>query len=69
TDINGVRSDLRSNNVDNAKSIVLNFLLDNHKHFIEWTFTKDNYYKNYYFYTKDRTVFNPDIIDQISISR
>ncbi|EJR98189.1 RNA-directed DNA polymerase [Bacillus mycoides] len=67
--LNEVKSDLRSDNVDNAKLIVLNFLLDNDKHFIEWNFTKDNYYKNYYFYTKDRTVFNPDIIDQISISR
>ncbi|WP_242488127.1 hypothetical protein [Bacillus sp. TH30] len=67
--LNQVKSKLRPDNVDNAKLIVLNFLLDNNKHFIEWNFTKDNYYKNYYFYTKDRTVFNPDIIDQISISR
>ncbi|PGQ29254.1 DNA-binding protein [Bacillus thuringiensis] len=67
--LNQVKSKLRPDNVDNAKLIVLNFLLANNKHFIEWNFTKDNYYKNYYFYTKDRTVFNPDIIDQISISR
>ncbi|PFL73143.1 DNA-binding protein [Bacillus cereus] len=67
--LNQVKSKLRPDNVDNGKLIVLNFLLDNNKHFIEWNFTKDNYYKNYYFYTKDRTVFNPDIIDQISISR
>ncbi|PES58642.1 DNA-binding protein [Bacillus thuringiensis] len=73
--LRGIKSQLESriesdeSKSDFAKIIVLNFLLDNDKHFIEWNFTKDNYYKNYYFYTKDRTVFNPDIIDQISISR
>lgn len=67
--LNKVKHGLRTDDVDSAKLMVLDFLLDNNKHFIEWNFTKDNYYKNYYFYTKDRTVFNPDIIDQISISR
>ncbi|MNW47363.1 reverse transcriptase [compost metagenome] len=52
-----------------SKIIVLDFLLNTPKHYIEWDFTQENYYMNYFFYTKDRTVFNPDIIDQISISR
>ncbi|HDB5314945.1 TPA: hypothetical protein O6X01_002916 [Staphylococcus aureus] len=52
-----------------AKVFILDYLLTNKKHFVEWNFTKDNYYKNYYFFTKDRTVFNPDIMDQINISR
>ncbi|WP_281998570.1 RNA-directed DNA polymerase [Priestia flexa] len=58
-----------NNSVNCAKLMVLNFLLDNEKHFIEWSFTKENYYNKFYFYTKNRTVFNPDVIDQISISR
>ncbi|WP_456272430.1 RNA-directed DNA polymerase [Bacillus sp. AK031] len=54
---------------DQAKRVILEFLIENDYHFIEWNFTKENYYKKFYFYTKDRTVFNPDIISQFSISR
>ncbi|MFT7826290.1 RNA-directed DNA polymerase [Priestia megaterium] len=68
--LNIIKSELNSNDSINcAKLMVINFLLDNKKHFIEWSFTKEHYYNNFYFYTKDRTVFNPDVIDQISISR
>lgn len=67
--LNNVKSNLKSIPSDNAKSMVLDFLLNNNKHFVEWDFTKENYYTNYYFYTKERTVFNPDINDLISISR
>lgn len=64
-----VKLKLKDDPSDKAKKFVLDFLLTNKEHFIEWNFTKENYYKNYYFFTKDRTVFNPDIMDQISISR
>ncbi|MBE2975809.1 RNA-directed DNA polymerase [Priestia megaterium] len=64
-----IMDDLKSTPSDDAKLIILNFLINNDMHFIEWGFTKDNYHKQFYFYTKDRTVFNPDIIDQINISR
>lgn len=52
-----------------AQQLVINFVLSENKHFIEWDFVKENYYKEYYFYTRDRTVFNPDIISQIHISK
>jgi len=64
-----VKSNLKSTPSDDAKKLVLDFLLTNDKHFIEWEFTQENYYNKYFFYTKDRTVFNPDVMDQISISR
>jgi hypothetical protein len=67
--LNDIKTNLNSHSSDEAKLIVLDFLNDTNRHFIEWDFTKDNYYKNYYFYTKDRTVFNPNINDLISISR
>lgn len=67
--LNAVKSDLKSIPSDDAKKLVLDFLLTNDKHFIEWEFTLENYYKKYFFYTKDRTVFNPDVMDQTSISR
>ena len=67
--INTVKSNLKSIPSDDAKKLVLDFLLTNDKHFIEWEFTQENYYNKYFFYTKDRTVFNPDVMDQISISR
>ncbi|MEE3892816.1 RNA-directed DNA polymerase [Priestia megaterium] len=67
--IQRIRSKLKNSTSDDAKRIILEFLLTNSIHFIEWKFTKDNYHKQFYFYTKDRTVFNPDIIDQIDISR
>lgn len=63
------KNKLKNNSADNAKFIVLEFLLKSKKHLIEWDFRKDNYYKTFFFYTKDRTVFNPDILDQLSISR
>lgn len=69
SNLNNIKSNLKTTPSDNAKSIVLDFLLNNNKHFVEWDFTKENYYTNYHFYTKDRTVFNPDINDLISISR
>ncbi|MED0796704.1 RNA-directed DNA polymerase [Bacillus inaquosorum] len=52
-----------------AKCLILDYLLESKNHFIEWSFTKESYHKKFYFYTKDRTVFNPDIIDPINISR
>ncbi|MCP1450338.1 RNA-directed DNA polymerase [Priestia megaterium] len=64
-----VKSDLKRKNDYYAKYLILEFLLTKNTHFIEWGFTKDNYHKQFYFYTKDRTVFNPDIIDQTDISR
>lgn len=68
-ELNTVKSNLKSTHSDDAKKFVLDFLLNSDKHFIEWDFKQENYYKKYFFYTKDRTVFNPDVIDQISISR
>lgn len=64
-----IKNAFKETSSDDAKSIVLEFLLKKDEHFIEWNFTKENYHKKFYFYTKDRTVFNPDIIDQINISR
>lgn len=53
---------------DHVKNLIIQFLLEKNLHFIEWEFAKENYYKDYFFYTKDRTVFNPDIIEQINIT-
>jgi hypothetical protein len=64
-----IKSELKNISSDEGKRIILDFLLESKNHFIEWNFKKDNYYKSFYYYTKDRTVFNPDIIDQISVSR
>lgn len=64
-----LKTTLKSDPSDNAKLIILDFLLNKKSHFIEWKFTQENYYKKYFFYTKDKTVFNPDVVDQISISR
>ncbi|MGP4070148.1 RNA-directed DNA polymerase [Halobacillus sp. B29] len=55
--------------INNTKSLIIDFLLNEKQHFIEWDFSKDSYYKKYYYYTKDRTVFNPDINNQINTSR
>lgn len=46
------------------KIIVLEFLIDKTSHFVDWEFAEVNYYKKYFFYTKDRTVFNPYILNQ-----
>lgn len=69
TNLEVVKSNLRHTPSDEGKRIILDFLLEEKTHFIEWGFKKDNYYKKFYYYTKDRTVFNPDIIDQIGLSR
>ncbi|MDI6647932.1 RNA-directed DNA polymerase [Bacillus altitudinis] len=55
-------------NSDLAKLLVIDFLLENDQHFIEWNFTSERYYEKFYFYTKDRTVFNPNTNDLIHIS-
>ncbi|MGD7093142.1 RNA-directed DNA polymerase, partial [Bacillus subtilis] len=65
----GVKDKLGNTPSELAKCLILDYLLDSKNHFIEWSFTKENYHKKFYFYTKDRTVFNPDIIDPINISR
>lgn len=52
-----------------AQKLVIDFLLSESNHYIEWDFIKKNYYKKYYFFTKDRTIFNPTIINQSTISR
>ncbi len=46
-----------------AKVLVYNFLLLDSKHFIEWDFNKDSYFQKFYFYTRKRTVFNPNFVD------
>ncbi|WP_215189905.1 RNA-directed DNA polymerase [Exiguobacterium sp. s6] len=60
---------LRPGAVNLAQKLILEFLLNEPNHFIEWGFVKDNYYKEYFYYTKDRTIFNPGIINQIYLSR
>lgn len=68
--LNVLKNSLSSNDVNNdIKKFIFNFLLNEESHFIEWNFTQENYYENFFFYTRDRTVFNPDILDQLSISR
>ncbi|MGR3764103.1 RNA-directed DNA polymerase [Rossellomorea sp. NS-SX7] len=64
-----IKGTLRDSPSDLAKNLVLDFLLTNTDHFILWKFTNEDYYSNFYYYTKDRTVFNPDVVDQVSISR
>ncbi|WP_024427934.1 RNA-directed DNA polymerase [Bacillus safensis] len=65
------KSNEEKNNNDNsvpAKLLVIEYLLESDQHFIEWNFTSERYYEKFYFYTKDRTVFNPNINDLIHIS-
>jgi Reverse transcriptase (RNA-dependent DNA polymerase) len=64
-----IKDTLRDSPSDLAKNLVLDFLLTNTDHFILWKFTNEDYYSNFYYYTKDRTVFNPDVVDQVSISK
>lgn len=52
-----------------TSNLILDFILLHKKHFIEWDFIKDSYYQEYFFFTRDRTIFNPDSITQASISR
>lgn len=44
---------------ESAMLLILNFLLQEKEHFIEWSFSKENYHEKFYFYTTDRTKFNP----------
>lgn len=67
--LNIIKVNSHRNPSQQAKNLIIDFLLQNDRHFIEWGFTKDNYYQQYFFYTKDRTVFNPTVIDQINLSR
>lgn len=46
-----------------AKLFLYNFLLSESKHFVEWDFNNDRHFQNFYFYTRKRTVFNPNFID------
>lgn len=50
------------------KQILISFLLDTDKHFIIWDTSTKNMYNDFYFYTRDRSVFNLDLKDQINIS-
>lgn len=52
-----------------SQKLILQFILNENIHFIEWGFVKSDYYREYFFYTRDRTVFNPGIVNQISLSR
>jgi hypothetical protein len=67
--LGNIKATLKDSPSDLAKHLVLDFLLTNIDHFILWKFTNEDYYSNFYYYTKDRTVFNPDVVDQVSISR
>ena len=65
---------IRRNNGNNhaaclSQKLVIQFILKENNHFIEWGFVKSDYYKEYFFYTRDRTVFNPGIINQMFLSR
>ncbi|WP_214804310.1 MULTISPECIES: RNA-directed DNA polymerase [unclassified Exiguobacterium] len=61
------RDDLKS--VCLSQKLILEFILNKDKHFIEWDFVKDNYYSMYHYFTKDRTIFNPGMLSQLQISR
>lgn len=44
---------------DAVMLLVVNYILDEKVHFVEWRFSKENYHEQFYFYTTDRTKFNP----------
>lgn len=54
--------------VEIAQNMIIDFLLTSPQHFIVWDFAKENYHEQFSFYTNDRTIFNPNLIDQHSIS-
>ncbi|SDM64260.1 RNA-directed DNA polymerase [Sediminibacillus halophilus] len=67
--LSSINEELGNSPANRAKSLIIKFLLNENLHFIEWNFSKYSYYRSYFYYTKDRTVFNPDINDQINTSR
>ena len=50
-----------------VKAMTLEFLLSG-QGFIEWEFSNKDVYSKYYFYTRKRTLFNPDMFDPFEIS-
>lgn len=52
-----------------SQKLIIQFILNEKSHFIEWGFVKSDYYREYFFYTRDRTVFNPGVINQTFLSR
>ncbi|WP_342600641.1 hypothetical protein MHB48_06150 [Psychrobacillus sp. FSL H8-0483] len=52
-----------------ANKFIIKFILDKNAHFIEWDFATDKYLEKYFFYTKNRMLFNPGNIVDFDISR
>ena len=71
----GIQSDEEIYYTDNdttiklAKKFLIKITLDNDYNFIVWNFATEKYYEKYYFYTKNRTLFNPGNIVDFDISR
>lgn len=57
----------KHNNSEKEKILIIDFLLEENNHFINWDFM-DNKDEEFYFYTRNRTVFNPNSLDSLSIS-
>lgn len=51
-----------------GKKLVLDFLINEKQHFIIWDSASENLYKQFYFFTRDRSLFNISIHDALDIS-